>query len=311
MRKLLIGFLLLGAAALAAFWLVTRPDTIPTSALPDYDGDPEKGATVFYASGCAGCHAAPGAKGDDKLVLAGGIAFKTPFGLFHAPNISSDRRHGIGEWTQAEFVNAMMRGVAPDGSHYYPVFPYLSYQRMTVEDVLDLKAFMDTLPAVATEAPPHDLPLPYRWRRTLGVWKALYMDGAPFAPIPGASASVNRGAYLVTGPGHCGECHTPRDILGGPEFAWAFSGAPDIDGEGTVPNITPHQDGIADWSVEDITAALKTGILPDFDTFGGTMIAVQENMARLSDADRRAIADYLKALPPKPSRWKKAPPGSS
>ncbi len=311
MRKLLIGFLLLGAAALAAFWFVTRPNTIPVSDLPDHDGDPDRGATMFYASGCASCHAAPGAKGDDKLALAGGLVFKTHFGRFHAPNISTDRRHGIGAWTETEFVNAVLRGVAPDGRHYYPVFPYLSYQRMTVEDVLDLKAFMDTLPAVANQAPPHDLPLPYRWRRTLGVWKALYMDGATFEPIPGASESVNRGAYLVTGPSHCGECHTPRDFLGGPVSDWAFSGAPDLDGEGFVPNITPHEDGIADWSVGDITAALKTGILPDFDTFGGTMIPVQENMARLTDADRQAIADYLKSLPPKPSRWKKTPPGSS
>jgi mono/diheme cytochrome c family protein len=198
-----------------------------------------------------------------------------------------------------------MRGVAPDGSHYYPAFPYMSYQRMKLTDVIDLKAFIDTLPAVASDAPPHDLPLPFRLRRGLGLWKALLMDYAPFTPLPGGDEELNRGAYLVTGPGHCGECHTPRNLLGGPEAERAYSGGPEPDGKGTVPNITSHQNGIGGWSIEDITIALKTGLLPEFETFGGSMIAVQENMAELTDADREAIAVYLKSLPPKPSRWKK------
>jgi mono/diheme cytochrome c family protein len=198
-----------------------------------------------------------------------------------------------------------MRGVAPDGSHYYPAFPYMSYQRMKLTDVIDLKAFIDTLPAVASDAPPHDLPLPFRLRRGLGLWKALFMDYAPFTPLPGGDEELNRGAYLVTGPGHCGECHTPRNLLGGPEAERAYSGGPEPDGEGTVPNITSHQNGIGGWSIKDITIALKTGLLPEFETFGGSMIAVQENMAELTDADREAIAVYLKSLPPKPSRWKK------
>ena len=139
------------------------------------------------------------------------------FGTFVAPNISPDKAHGIGGWTTLEFVNAVMRGVSPEGRHYYPAFPYMSYQRMKIADVVDLKAFIDTLPAVAGDAPPHDLPLLFRFRRGLGLWKALYMDYAPFMPVPGADEQVNRGAYLVNGPGHCGECHTPRDLFGGPE----------------------------------------------------------------------------------------------
>ncbi len=305
MRKLLIASGLLGAAGAIAFWLLTIPQTIGAIELPDYGGDPVKGRDVFYASGCASCHAAPGAKGDDKLRLSGGLALKTPFGTFVAPNISTDETHGIGGWTTIQFVNAVMRGVAPDGSHYYPALPYMSYQRMKLTDVVDLKAFIDTLPAVASDAPPHDLPLPLRLRRGLGLWKALFMDYAPFTPIPGADRRLNRGAYLVTGPGHCGECHTPRNLLGGPDAAWAFSGGPAPEGKDDIPNITPHEDGIGAWSIEDTAIALETGLLPDFETFGGTMTKVQEGMAELPAADRKAIAAYLKSLPPKPSRWKK------
>jgi mono/diheme cytochrome c family protein len=305
MRKLLIASGLCLAAGAAVFWLVTMPRIIAADALPDHRADPTRGRYIFHEAGCGSCHAVPGAKGEDKLLLSGGLALKTPFGIFHAPNISPDPAHGIGGWTDLEFVNAVMRGVSPDGRHYYPAFPYLSYQRMALTDVLDLKAFMDTLPVAATAAPGHDLSLPFRWRRGLGLWKFLFMDYQPFTPIPGADAQVNRGAYLVNGPGHCGECHTPRNLLGGPERDWAFAGAPDPEGKDPVPNITPHADGIAAWSARDIESALATGLLPEFETFGGAMILVQENMAELTAEDRAAIAAYLKSLPPKPSRWKK------
>ncbi len=302
MRRSLIASCLLGTAGVAVFWLLTMPRTIAAGDLPDYGGDPAKGRHLFYASGCASCHAAPGAKGDDKLKLSGGLGLESPFGTFYASNISPDPTHGIGGWTTAEFVNAVMRGVSPESRHYYPAFPYLSYQRMTVEDVLDLKAFMDTLPAVAGDAPPHDLPLPLRLRRGLGLWKALYMDYAPFTPDPAASAQINRGAYLVTGPGHCGECHTPRDFLGGPDADRAYAGSPAPKAKDSVPNITQHKDGIGDWSIRQITTALKLGLLPNFESFGGTMIPVQENMAELPEEDLQAIAAYLKSLPPKPNR---------
>jgi len=305
MHRFLIASIFLGAVAALAFWLLSAPRIIAADTLPDQTGDPDKGRYMFHVAGCASCHAAPGAKGDEKYKLSGGRGLKTPFGTFYVPNISSDPDHGIGSWTTGEFVNAVMRGVSPEGRHYYPAFPYLSYQRMTLDDVLDLKAFLDTLPAVGGDAPPHDLPWAYRLRRGIGLWKALYMDDAPFTPIPGADAQLNRGAYLVNGPGHCGECHTPRDILGGPKTALAFSGGPAPEGKGTIANITPHADGIGNWSVEDITTALRTGLLPGYETFGGAMIEVQENMAKLNDADREAIALYLRSLPPRPSLWKK------
>ncbi|MHA1108979.1 MAG: c-type cytochrome [Alphaproteobacteria bacterium] len=304
MRKFLIASCLLGAAGAAVFWLLTMPRTIAAGDLPDHDGDPVRGEYVFHAAGCASCHAAPGAKGDDKLRLAGGLGLKSPFGTIVAPNISPDPIHGIGGWTTLAFVNAVMRGVSPEGRHYYPAFPYMSYQRMTLGDVLDLKAFIDTLPAVATDAPAHDLSVLLGWRRGLGLWKALFMDYAPFSPAPGADERLNRGAYLVTGPGHCGECHTPRNLLGGPQAEWAFSGGPAPKGKDFIPNITPHEDGIGGWSADDIAVALETGLLPDFETFGGVMTEVQENMEKLTAGDREAIAVYLKSLPPRPSRWK-------
>jgi mono/diheme cytochrome c family protein len=304
MRRILIALAALAIAGGAAFWALTAPKTLSAEDLPDHRGDAVHGRYVFHMAGCSSCHAAPGAKGEDKLQLAGGLEFKTPFGIFVAPNISPDPEAGIGGWSDLDFVNAVTRGVSPEGAHYYPALPYMSYQRMTLTDVLDLKAYLDTLPPVAEAAPGHDLPLPFRLRRGLGLWKLVFVDYAPFQPDPDADPQVNRGAYLVTGPGHCGECHTPRNLLGGPLGDWAYAGGPEPDGKGTVPNITPSADGIGGWTEGDIADALKLGLTPDFESFGGAMIAVQENMAELTEADRAAIALYLKSLPPKPNYLK-------
>ncbi len=305
MRKSLSVVGLLGVAGLLTFWVLTIPQVIAPDELPQQAGDQKKGEYIFYASGCASCHSAPGAKGDDILQLAGGKSFKSPFGTFFAPNISTHKEQGIGGWTTIEFVNAVMRGVSANGAHLYPSFPYMSYQRMKISDVVDMKAFMDSLPASSKESLPHDLPLPFRLRRGLGLWKLLFMDYQTFTPDPDATAQVNRGAYLVNGPGHCSECHTTRNILGGPVTDWAFAGAPEPSGKGTIPNITPHRQGIGSWTQDDISTALKTGFLPEYETFGGSMIAVQENMERLTDEDLAAMAAYLKSLPPKPTQPKK------
>jgi len=305
MQKILFAIGLTGALGLLIFWFLTSPQILAKTDLPEIAGTPEKGEYMFYASGCASCHSAPVAKGEDKLILSGGRRFKTSFGTFFAPNISPDKKQGIGGWTQLQFANAVMRGVSPNGSHLYPAFPYMSYQRMKKSDVIDLKAFIDTLPASSKASLPHDLVLPFRLRRGLGLWKLLFMDYQAFAPDPDVSDQINRGAYLVNGPGHCGECHTPRNIIGGPLSDQAFAGAYEPDGKGTVPNITPHAQGNGNWTQEDIVSALKTGLLPEFETFGGTMILVQENTAKLSEEDLAAIAAYLKSLPPKPTFTKK------
>lgn len=312
MRRAIVVLALLAAVAAGVFFWLTQPRTLEAAALPAHTPDPANGESILHAGGCASCHATPaGEKCDepktvDNLHLAGGRCLVTPFGTFHVPNITPDRATGIGGWSDLDFVNAMMRGVSPGGAHYYPAFPYTSYQRMTLEDVLDLKAFLDTLPPVEARVRDHDLPLPFRLRRGLGLWKLLYLDEAPFVADPGQSDKVNRGGYLVEGPAHCGECHTPRDILGGKIEAEKLSGAPAPEGGGYVPNITPHKNGIGHWSEKDIVYALETGFTPEFDVMGGLMAKVQENMARLTAEDREAIAAYLKTVPPHPGR---RPPG--
>ena len=163
---------------------------------------------------------------------AAGLALKSPFGTFYPPNISSDRNDGIGRWSEADFVTALWKGTSPDGQHYYPAFPYTSYQRIALDDARDLFAYIKTLPAVAGKAPPHQVPFPFSWRRLLGGWKFLFLDGQPFRPDPSKSAQWNRGAYLVNGPGHCAECHSPRNILGGIEAGKRFAGGPEYRGQG-------------------------------------------------------------------------------
>jgi mono/diheme cytochrome c family protein len=250
------------------------------------------------------CHAAPGSEGDARLDLAGGGALKTAFGTFVAPNISQDATDGIGAWSFGDFANAMMAGVAPDGSHLYPAFPYTSYARMKVEDVADLHAYMKTLPSVSGKAPGHQLGFPFNIRRGLGLWKRLNLSPEPVIALPpDADPAVLAGRYLVEGPGHCGECHTPRDLIGGTRKDLWLSGAAAAEGDGKVPNLTEGEGGLGSWSTGDIAYYLETGFTPDYDSVGGAMADVQRNMAKLPAADREAIAAYIKALPPHPNGY--------
>ena len=212
------------------------------------------------------------------------------------PNISTHEDDGIGAWSSLDFVNAMQQGVSPDGRHYYPSFPYTSYAKMPVEDVLDLRAFLETLPAVEGTTPDHPIEFPWALRRGLGAWKRLYLDRGQVAYLDSPDALVMQGQQLVEGAGHCGECHTPRDWLGGLRDERWLAGAPSPEGRGRIPNITPGSKTISDWSAGDIEYYLESGFTPDYDTVGGTMVAVQENMAELTAEDRKAIAAYLKAV---------------
>ena len=300
----LIAIVLLIAAGLV-FYLLTTPVTFSASGLPNHVPDAANGKTMFIAGGCAECHAVPAKACDsldieDETRLAGGRCLKTDVGTFYVPNISSDKESGIGGWSTLDFVNAMKRGVAPGGVHLYPAFPYTSYQRMRFEDVIDLKAYLDTLPPVRSAVPVNDLRFPYNIRRGVGLFQRLYVDGKTFTADPEASEAVNRGGYLVLGTGHCTECHSPRNALGGIIAGEAFAGAESPEGKGDAPNITPSEDGIGDWSAEDIAYFLETGSTPDFDVVGESMVPVQENMAQLPPGDREAIAAFLKTLPPRP-----------
>lgn len=299
MLGLLLKLLLvLAFGGAAAFYLLTIPTGLPSKAFSQRTADLANGETMFHVGGCASCHATPGQ--DDKTRLGGGLALKTGFGTFRAPNISPDRQHGIGAWTEVEFANAMLRGIGRGGEHLYPAFPYTSYQRMALVDVRDLFAFIMTLPHDDTPSASHEVPFPFNVRRGLGLWKLLYLDGRTFVPDPTRDAQLNRGAYLVEGPGHCAECHSPRDILGGIAADRRFAGGPDPEGKGWVPNITPHEDGNASWSANDIAYLLESGFTPDFDSVGSSMADVVANTGKISAEDRMAMAAYLKSLPPRP-----------
>jgi mono/diheme cytochrome c family protein len=300
LRRLSLGITALAVVVAGALFWLTTPQRLDAAALVDEaSSDPTRGETVFWAGGCASCHATPKAEGEAKLILGGGEPLQTPFGTFHAPNISPDRANGLGDWTYPDFANAMQRGVGRDGSPLYPAFPYPSYIRMTQQDVADLWAFLKTLPAVAEAAPPNDLAFPFNLRRGVALWQRAFLDPAPVVTLAAdASDAVKRGQYLVEGPGHCGECHTPRQLggAGGLDTARSLGGAANPAGKGSVPNITPGG-STADWSESDLASYFETGFTPDYDSVGGAMVAVQENLAKLPAADREAIAAYLKAVP--------------
>jgi mono/diheme cytochrome c family protein len=293
-HKITIAAVVLILIGAVAFWVLTIPKTVSASALGPRTPDPENGRTLFYAGGCASCHASP--QQEDKTRLGGGLALKSPFGTFYAPNISSDATDGIGAWTEAQFVTALKDGTSAGGEHLYPAFPYPSYQIVSFDDLRDLFAYLKTLPAVQGKAPAHELPFPFNVRRGIGLWKLLFLSREPLRPDPNASAAFNRGAYLVNGAGHCAECHSPRNIFGAVIPRLRFTGGPNPTGRGFIPNITQYD--LKDWSINDIAYLLETGQTPDGDTVGSTMAEVARSTAQLSAEDRLAIATYIKSLPP-------------
>jgi mono/diheme cytochrome c family protein len=306
-RRIFLVAILAGAAALGIYWWLTAPPRVSAVTTSAYAPDLANGLTTFNAGGCSSCHAVPGQP--DRTRLGGGLAISSPFGTFYAPNISPDPADGIGRWTEAQFVRAVIQGVSPTGFHYFPAFPYTSYAHARVSDIRDLFAYLRTLPTVSGKVRDHDVPFPFNVRRNIGIWKWLFMDSKPFVPDTARLARWNRGAYLVNSLGHCAECHSPRNLLGGIISAQRFAGGPNPEGEGWVPNIT--QKGIGDWSEADIAYFLETGQLPDGDSVGGSMVRVIRNISQLSSEDRAAIAEYIKSLPPVdgPPKPKKAAKG--
>jgi len=286
--RLATSALVLAFVAALLFWALSRPLYLSLADLPAHVADPVNGERMFHAGGCAACH------GEG---LAGGLVLESDYGTFHVPNISPDPVSGIGGWSELDLVNAMMLGSSPGGEHYYPSFPYTSYTRMKVQDIMDMKAYLDTVRPVDRVVPPHDLQFPWNVRRAIGLWKLFYLKQGPVVSGPADDPAFERGRYLVEGPGHCGECHTPRNPLGGLRLGNWLAGGPNPDGEGTVPNITPAPDGLGSWSESDIAYYFESGFTPDYDTVGGSMVKVQEHLALLPAADREAIAVYLKSIP--------------
>ena len=305
MRKLT---LIAAAVALvcALLWVLTIPATVPAVALPPHTPDIDNGRTMFNIGGCASCHATPNKDAEkiERTRLGGGLPLKSPFGTFYVPNISPDVSDGIGGWSEADFVTALWKGTSPRGRHLFPAFPYTSYQHMKLADVRDLFAYLKTLPPVSGRARRHDLVFPFSVRRLVGIWKVLFLHGGPLRSDPSRSAQWNRGAYLVSGPGHCAECHSPRNFLGAIVADERFAGGLAPDGKGWVPNITPvglqhwSKEDIA-WSEKDIASFLDDGMNPAGDFAGGAMVETIRNTAKLDAADRAAIAAYIVLLPPR------------
>jgi len=256
-----------------------------------------RGAYIFHAAGCETCHTDTANKG---APLAGGRPLKTPFGTFRTPNITPDPTHGIGTWSEADFIRALREGRSPSGDHYYPAFPYTSYTKMTDADMKDMRAYIFTLPASSKPNMPHELGFPFNIRLAVMAWKWLNFMPGPLPATAGKDEAWTRGRYLVEAVAHCAECHTPRDRLGGLVTSKWMAGSKDgAEGE-AAPNLTPDPaTGLGEWSDEDIAFALKLGMKPDGDSLGSLMAEVIENgTSKLSDADLAAMAAYLKALPP-------------
>jgi mono/diheme cytochrome c family protein len=296
--KLLATLVTLTVAGTAAFLLLTRPDPLPPAAIPTHAVDLRNGETLYHAGSCLACHKAPeGAPGADRGLPAGGTPFPTPVGVFHPQNLTPDAETGIGRWSEVDFVNAMRLGISPRGTHYFPAFPYASYRSMTMADLLDLRAYLMSLPAVKSPSREAEVPMVDLARRGVGLWKRVAFRQPTFTPEPGRTPSWTRGAYLANAPGHCGECHTPKDLLMVADSSRPMAGGPHPGGEGQVPSLRGLLNRKKYKDVDDLVLALQNG-----ETFGyedlssGGMAAIQENLARLPEGDVRAISEYLLSL---------------
>jgi len=299
-----IVVLLLGVAAIAALLGCSLPPPAAPLAKVSAPRDAaavDRGRYLAVAAGCAGCHTD---KAHGGAPFAGGKAIETPFGAYNSRNITPDPVHGIGGWSDADFLRALREGISPSGAHYFPAFPFTAFTLMTDRDILDIRAYLSTLAPQPTANRPHDVPFPFDMRASMVLWRALYFDEGPLAPDPAKSAEWNRGAYLVNAVAHCGECHTPRGWLGGLDTSHRFNGGT-LTGPGAkhAPNITADlKDGIGTWRLEDVVTLLTTGMLPNGDFVEAPMSDVVEDTSHLTDADRRAIAVYVKSIPALPGK---------
>jgi len=276
----------------ALAWLVSAGPLAAAGA-----ADAKRGQYLFDAAGCRGCHTDAKNKGKP---LSGGRRLNAPFGIYFSPNITPDKDTGIGKWSDADFVRALRLGITPDGSHYFPVFPYPSYSAMTDQDMLDIKAYIFTTPAHNAPNKPHKTRAPFGSRFLVGPWKALNFTPGPLQPDPERSKQWNRGAYLVRALGHCGECHTPRTLLGAIKTGMDLAGTSDGPDGGVVPNITPdRKTGIGRWSRGDLEEFLSSGMLPDGDFASSDMgEVIDQSTGRLSTPDLKAMVEYLRSMAP-------------
>ncbi len=258
-------------------------------------GDTKRGQYLAQAGGCLACHTEDQ---KDAAPFAGGRALKTPFGTFYGPNITPHPQAGIGRWTEADFIRAMRLGDRPDGANYFPAFTYPSFTRISDNDLRDLWAYLRTLPPSTRTNQEHDLKFPYGWRFLVSIWKTLFFTPGPFAGDSRVSQQINRGAYLVHALGHCTECHTPRNFLGGPKRDRFLAGGKGPYGK-RIPNLTPTR--LKKWDDRELKDFLQTGLTPDGDVVAELMGEVIHNTtSRLTAEDLAALIAYLRSLPPLP-----------
>jgi len=276
-------------------WLMLACTLYAASMAASAQGDALKGQYIAKAAGCAGCHT------DNKAgaqPFAGGREIATPFGKFYGPNLTPHAQAGLGKWTLQDFRKAIRHGERPDGANYYPVFPYPSFTAMTDSDIVDLWTYLRSLPASNRPNRAHDLRFPFQWRFLVTFWKWLYFKAGPFAADLRAPQPVTRGAYLVGALGHCGECHTPRNFLGGPKKDRSLAGAKLVDGRS--PNLTPTR--LKRWDDQQLALFLRTGATPEGDVPSEVMEEVIQNTtSQLTAQDLAAMIAYLRRLTPLPN----------
>jgi len=296
--KIVLALALIAALGLLAFWLLSTPRPLTAADIPQHTPDVANGVRLYHAAGCISCHQpSPDLKDVATDVPAGGAPLHTPIGTLYPLNLTPDPETGIGSWSDLEFLNAVMRGISPEGENLIPALPYTSYAHMKPEDVLDIRAYLASLPPVKSperEAEITALPL---IRRGVGLWKWVGLDTTPWTPDPAQSESWNRGSYLVNAPGHCQECHTPRNVFMALDQSKAFMGGPHPEGKGKVPSLRGLIERGRYTDAADLASALQNGEMMGYDGLAsGGMGRVQRNISMLPESDIQAIADYIASL---------------
>lgn len=256
------------------------------------EGDASRGAYLARASGCIACHTNVEAGG---VPLAGGVKLETPFGILYSPNLTTDPEHGIGDWSIDEFARAVRQGVSPEGEPYYPAFTYPFYGNFTDQEIADLWAAFQTVPAVAEPSRDQEMAFPFNQRWGLKLWRAAFLTAPRTEPIEGNDEVWNRGRELVEGAAHCAACHTARNFAGARKSdSQHFRGSTSLPGGGKAPAIDYETLQMRGWTVDSLAYALRTGVKPDGDAFGGSMgEVVMYGTGFLTEEDRKAMATYL------------------
>jgi mono/diheme cytochrome c family protein len=297
-KRNLVGLSGFAAVGMVAFWFATEPRPLSDADIPAHTANIENGKLLYKVGGCMSCHAAgPNVENAAADSPAGGKALVTPIGPLYPPNITPDKETGIGDWTDAEFVNAMQKGLSPEGEHLIPAFPYTSYAHMSMNDVLDIKAYLASLPAVKNPETPHEVIALPLIRRGLGLWKWIGLDDVAWKPDSTQTPSWNRGSYLVAGPGHCSECHTPRTLFMSSDISKLFQGGPHPEGKGKVPSLRDLAGRGRYKDAADLVLAFQNGEEMGYDKMSsGGMSDVRKHIASLPEEDVKAIADYIMSL---------------